>query len=85
VVDIYSNGRHELVLKAELPDMKEEEIGLTVEDNTLTLSGEKKPTRKSPSSSSIASSAVMARSRGRSRCRRRSTLARSAPSTRPVC
>jgi HSP20 family protein len=42
VVDIYSNGQHELVLKAELPDMKEEEIELTVEDNTLTLSGEKK-------------------------------------------
>jgi len=42
VVDIYSNGQHELVLKAELPDMKEEEIGLTIEDNTLTLSGEKK-------------------------------------------
>jgi HSP20 family protein len=41
VVDIYSSG-HELVLKAELPDMKEEEIELTVEDNTLTLSGEKK-------------------------------------------
>jgi HSP20 family protein len=41
-VDIYSNGQHELVLKAELPDMKEEEIGLTVEDNTLTLRGEKK-------------------------------------------
>ena len=42
VVDICSNGQHELVLKAELPDMKEEEIELTVEDNTLTLSGEKK-------------------------------------------
>jgi len=42
-VDIYSNGQHELVLKAELPDMKEEEIELTVEDNTLTLRGEKKP------------------------------------------
>ncbi len=41
-VDIYSTGQHELVLKAELPDMKEEEIELTVEDNTLTLSGEKK-------------------------------------------
>ena len=41
-VDIYSNGQHELVLKAELPDMKEEQIELTVEDNTLTLSGEKK-------------------------------------------
>src|SRR6266699_581316 len=38
-VDIYSNGQHELVLKAELPDMKQEEIELTVEDNTLTLRG----------------------------------------------
>jgi HSP20 family protein len=42
VVDIYSNGQHELVLKAELPEMNEEEIELTVEDNTLTLRGEKK-------------------------------------------
>jgi HSP20 family protein len=41
-VDIYSNGPYEVVLKAELPDMKQEEIALTVEDNTLTLRGEKK-------------------------------------------
>ena len=41
-VDIYSNGQHELVLKAELPDMKEAEIGLTIEDNMLTLRGERK-------------------------------------------
>ena len=41
VVDIY-NDQHELVLKAELPEMKEDEIDLTIEDNTLTLSGEKK-------------------------------------------
>src|SRR5688572_18297963 len=41
-VDIYSNGPYELVLKAELPDMKEEEFALTVQDNTLTLRGEKK-------------------------------------------
>ena len=41
-VDIYSNGQHELVLKAELPEMKEEEFEVTVEDNTLTLRGEKK-------------------------------------------
>ena len=40
-VDIYSNGQHELVLKAELPEMKEE-IELTVEDNTLTIRGERK-------------------------------------------
>ena len=41
VVDIY-NDQHELVLKAELPEMNEDEIDLTIEDNTLTLSGEKK-------------------------------------------
>ena len=40
-VDIYSNGR-ELVLKAELPDMKHADIDVTVEDNTLTLRGERK-------------------------------------------
>jgi HSP20 family protein len=40
-VDIYSNGQHELVLKAELPDMKEA-IELTVEDNTLTIRGERR-------------------------------------------
>jgi HSP20 family protein len=41
-VDIYSTGQHELVLKAELPDMKEDQFEITVEDNTLTLRGEKK-------------------------------------------
>ena len=41
-VDIYQNGDTELVLKAELPDMKEDQFELTVEDNTLTLRGEKK-------------------------------------------
>ena len=45
-VDIYSNGQHELVLKAELPDMKEDEIDLSVEDNTLTLRGERKLDRE---------------------------------------
>jgi len=41
-VDIYSNGNHELVIKAELPDMKREEIDVTVENYTLTIRGEKK-------------------------------------------
>ena len=40
-VDIYTNGQREMVLKAELPDMKQEEIELSVEDNTLTLRGER--------------------------------------------
>jgi HSP20 family protein len=41
-VDIYQNGNDELVLKAELPDMKREDIEITVDNNTLTLKGEKK-------------------------------------------
>jgi HSP20 family protein len=41
-VDIYQNGAHEVVLKAELPDMTREEIDITVENGTLTIKGEKK-------------------------------------------
>lgn len=41
-VDIYDNGKGELVTKAELPDMKREDIQLTVENNTLTIGGEKR-------------------------------------------
>ena len=41
-VDIYENGNHELVLRAELPDMSREDIDLTVDSGTLTIKGEKK-------------------------------------------
>jgi len=41
-VDIYQTDRHELVLKAELPDLNREDIALKVENNTLTISGQKK-------------------------------------------
>jgi HSP20 family protein len=41
-VDIYQNGHDELVLKVELPDMKQEDIAITVDNNTLTIKGEKK-------------------------------------------
>ena len=41
-VDIYENGAHELVLKAELPAMTRDEIQVTVENGTLRLHGEKK-------------------------------------------
>lgn len=41
-VDIYQAGDHELVLKAELPDMSREDIDLTVENFVLTIKGEKK-------------------------------------------
>jgi HSP20 family protein len=41
-VDIYENGNHELVLKAELPDMTRDDIDITVDNGTLTIKGEKK-------------------------------------------
>jgi HSP20 family protein len=41
-VDIYDSGKHELVIKAELPDMSKDDIEITVENNSLTLRGEKK-------------------------------------------
>lgn len=41
-VDIYEDEKQGLVLKAELPDVKREDVSVTVENNTLTLSGERK-------------------------------------------
>ena len=41
-VDIFETDSHDLVVKAELPDMTREDIEVTVENNTLTLKGTKK-------------------------------------------
>jgi HSP20 family protein len=41
-VDIFDAGNHQLVIKAELPDMNKEDIEITIENNALTLRGEKK-------------------------------------------
>jgi HSP20 family protein len=41
-VDIFESDNHELVLKAELPDLTRDDINLKVENNTLTIAGEKK-------------------------------------------
>lgn len=41
-VDIYEGNNHEMVIKAELPDIRRDDIDIRVEDNTLTITGEKK-------------------------------------------
>ncbi len=41
-VDIYETGDHEVVLKAELPEMRREDISITFENQVLTLTGERK-------------------------------------------
>jgi HSP20 family protein len=41
-VDIYETEGKEIVLKAELPGLKREDIDLTVEQNTLTVKGQRR-------------------------------------------
>ena len=41
-VDIYETNGREYVIKAELPEMKREDINVTFEQSVLTLSGERK-------------------------------------------
>ena len=41
-VDIYEGPNHEMIIKAELPDMSRDDIDVRVENNTLTITGEKK-------------------------------------------
>ncbi len=41
-VDIYETDGHDLVIKAELPDMTREDIDVTVENSTLTVRDERK-------------------------------------------
>src|SRR5215475_15343458 len=44
-VDIYE-GEHELVVKADLPDLRPEELDIRVENNILTIRGERKFEKK---------------------------------------
>jgi HSP20 family protein len=45
-VDIYQNADQELVLKAELPDIVPDDIELSVNNDTLTISGDKRFTNE---------------------------------------
>jgi len=41
-VDIYETDGHDLVIKAEVPDLTREDVEVTVENSTLTIRGERK-------------------------------------------
>ena len=47
-VDIYE-GKNEIVLEAELPGMKPEEVDISIENNTITLKGERRFEKKEDS------------------------------------
>ena len=40
-VDIYETEAHDLVIKVELPDVNREDVQVTVENNTITIKGNK--------------------------------------------
>ena len=46
-VDVVETGT-ELILKADLPEMSQDEIGIKVEDGTLTIEGERKFLKETP-------------------------------------
>src|SRR5262245_3379267 len=41
-VDVYETTEHDVVVKAELPEMKREDVNVTFENNVLTIEGERK-------------------------------------------
>lgn len=40
-VDIYENDKHEIIIKAEMPGLRKDDIDVSVENNTLTLRGQR--------------------------------------------
>ena len=41
-IDVFETSAKDVVVKAELPEMKREDIKVTFEDNVLTIEGERK-------------------------------------------
>ena len=67
-VDIYET-EETIVLSAELPGMKKEDMSVEIKDNTLTIKGERKFERIARQKVTVALSVLMEPSRGCSPCR----------------
>ena len=67
-VDIYEN-KEQIVLEAELPGMNRDDFDLSIENNVITLRGERRFEKKETPIIITALSAPTAASRARSRCR----------------
>jgi HSP20 family molecular chaperone IbpA len=84
LVDITEDDKEYLV-KAEIPEIKKEDIKINVHDDVLTLSGERKYEKEERVRNIIASSAPMGVSCAALRCLRMRTARRSARSTKTAC
>ena len=83
-VDI-SEDDHGYLLKADLPEMKKDDVKVTVEDGILSVSGERKTRRKIRKRNSIASSDPLALSDAASRCLKMPTARKSRRSSATEC
>jgi HSP20 family protein len=79
-VDIYEN-KDQIVLEAELPGMKQEDFDLSIENNVITLRGE----RKFEKTEETESNARMVRSPGLSLCLRLSPRKAQPPIIQTAC
>ena len=84
-VDIFETNDREYVVKAELPDMKRDDISVTFENGVLTLTGERKAESTSRRARSTGASAPPAVSADRSRCRQQLMALASMRATRMAC
>ena len=66
-VDVYEDDK-KVVLKLEVPGIEEKDLDVSVENNTLTVKGERKFEKKRRKRTSIASSGATAASSAPSRC-----------------
>ena len=80
-VDVFDSAEA-VVLKAELPGMKIADIQIEVDDNVLTIKGERGFDHKLDDDATTASSGTTARSSAAWPCRRASRPTASTPSTR---
>jgi hypothetical protein len=79
-VDVYED-EHNITLKIEVPGIDEKDIDVRIENNTLTVHGERKFERKRKKRISVAWSGSMEASPGPSLCRRPWMRKRSRPTT----
>ena len=84
-VDVYETDSHEDVIKAELPEIRREDISITFDNNVLSVKGERKVEQRTEGTVHRLERPVPAASSDRSRCRRPWTAVASAPATRMAC
>ena len=83
-VDIYEDTK-KVVLKLEVPGIEEKDLDVRVENNTLTVKGERKFEKEEKEETSTESSGATAASIARSRCPQPSIPSTLRPATPQAC